>query len=56
MPEVVVGVELAALGAMTLLGVAFPRAERSVRRWEGAALLSGFAAFLALLPLDPGRG
>jgi len=42
-------VELAVLAAMTLAALYFLRTERTLRRWEGALLLAGYARFLVYL-------
>ena len=43
--------ELTVLGALSIAAVVFMRTERLVERWEGAALLASYVAFLAWLGL-----
>jgi Ca2+/Na+ antiporter len=43
--------DIGALIVVSVLGVAFMRTERRMRRWEGAVLLLGYGAFVAYASL-----
>lgn len=45
-PRASVAADLAALGALTLLGALFLRTERTMQRWEGAVLFAAYGAYM----------
>lgn len=47
------GLDLAVLAAITIVGVVFMRTARTIVRWEGGVLLGGYVAFVAYLLVAP---